>query len=221
MYENGYVSILKGTWKIRVHKASDIPITYGGKAVHNIMNTLPAVLAAYLYRNITIEDIKQAILTFIPSPTQTPGRLNLFQFKRFKLMLDFAHNPAGLSLLCDFLNKMDATHRVAIISGTGDRRDNDIRDLGRIAAQNFDKIIISQDNSLRGRTADEIVNLLIEGINENKPENLSVTVILSEKEAIMHAYTNAKPGSLVTLLADHVDESLEFVKKLQEEEDKA
>lgn len=220
VYENGYVSILKGSWKIRVHKVSDIPITYGGKAVHNIMNTLPAVLAAYLYRNITIEDIKQAILTFIPSPTQTPGRLNLFQFKKCKLMLDFAHNPAGLTLLCAFLNKMDATNRVAIISGTGDRRDDDIRDLGRIASQNFDEIIIRQDNSLRGRTADEIVNLLIEGIDENKPENLSVTVILSEKDAIMHAYNNAEAGSLITLLADDVDESLAFVKKLKEEEDK-
>ncbi len=220
VYENGYVSILKGTWKIRVHKVNDIPITYGGKAIHNIMNTLPAVLAAYLYRDITIEDIKQALQTFIPSATQTPGRLNLFQFKKFQLMLDFAHNPAGLRLLCDFLNKMDATSRVGIICGTGDRRDNDIRDMGRIAAQNFDEIIIRQDNSLRGRTADEIINLLKEGINEIKPSNGSITVLYDEKEAIMHAYTNAKPGSLVTLLADDVDESLAFVKKLKEEEDK-
>ena len=68
VYENGYVSILKGTWKIRVNKVTDIPLTYGGKAVHNIMNTLPAILAAYLYRNINIEDIKLALQTFIPSP---------------------------------------------------------------------------------------------------------------------------------------------------------
>lgn len=220
VYENGYVSILKGTWKIRVHKVSDIPITYGGKAIHNIMNTLPAVLAAYLYRDITIEDIKQALQTFIPSPTQTPGRLNLFQFKKFKLMLDFAHNPAGLTLLCDFLNKMDATSRVGIICGTGDRRDDDIKELGRIAAQNFDEIIIRQDDSLRGRTADEIIRLLKEGINEIKPSNGSVTVLPNEKEAIMHAYTNAREGSLITLLADQVDESLDFVKKLKEEEEK-
>jgi cyanophycin synthetase len=72
VFENGYVSILKGTWKIRVNKVADIPLTYGGKAVHNIMNTLPAVLAAYLYRNITIEDIKLALQTFIPSAAQTP-----------------------------------------------------------------------------------------------------------------------------------------------------
>ena len=221
VFENGYVSLLKGTWKIRVHKVTDIPITYGGKAVHNIMNTLPAVLAAYLYRHITIDDIKQALQTFIPSPAQTPGRLNLFRFKKFQLMLDFAHNPAGLSLLCDFLNKIDATSRVGIICGTGDRRDNDIKDLGKIAGKNFDEIIIRQDNSLRGRTADEIIHLLKEGIDETKPAHVTVTVLPGEKEAIMHAYSNAKQGSLITLLADDVDESLEFVKKLKEEEDKA
>lgn len=220
MFENGYVSVLKGTWKIRIHKVTDIPITYGGKALHNIMNTLPAVLATYLYRHITIDDIKQALQTFIPSPTQTPGRLNLFTFKKCQLMLDFAHNPAGLNLLCDFLNRMDATNRVGIICGTGDRRDNDIKELGRIAGKNFDDIIIRQDNSLRGRTADEIIGLLMEGINETKPTHLTVTVLPTEKEAIMHAYKNAKQGSLITLLADHVDESLEFVKKLKEEEDK-
>lgn len=220
VYENDYISLFKGNWKVRVHKVTDIPITFGGKAIHNIMNTLPAVLAAYLYRHITVGDIKQALQTFIPSTTQTPGRLNLFQFKNFQLMLDFAHNPAGLRLLCNFLNTINATHRVAIISGTGDRRDEDIRELGKITAQNFDEIIIRQDKSLRGRTADEIVNLLIDGINETKPENLPVTVILSEKDAIMHAYNTAKPGALVTLLADKVEESLRFIEKLKEDDDK-
>ena len=81
VYENGYVSLLKGNWKIRIEKVSEIPLTFGGKAIHNIMNTLPAVLSTYLFRNIKVEDIRLALQTFIPSPVQTPGRLNLFQFK--------------------------------------------------------------------------------------------------------------------------------------------
>jgi cyanophycin synthetase len=221
VFENGYVSILKGTWKIRVNKVADIPLTYGGKAVHNIMNTLPAVLAAYLYRNITIEDIKLALQTFIPSAAQTPGRLNLFRFKKFQMLLDFAHNPAGLRLLGDFISKMDVYPKVGIISGTGDRRDEDIKEVGKIAGEYFDEIIIRQDKYLRGRTADEIIKLLKHGINESKKEDIPVTVILNEKDAIMHAYTHAKPGSLITLLADKVDTSLELIKKLKEEEDKA
>jgi cyanophycin synthetase len=221
VFENGYVSILKGNWKIRVHKVAEIPLTYGGKAVHNIMNTLPAVLATYLYRNISIEDIKLALQTFIPSAAQTPGRLNLFRFKKFQMLLDFAHNPAGLTLLGQFISKIDAYPKVGIISGTGDRRDEDIREIGRISGRYFDEIIIRQDKYLRGRTAEEIIKLLQEGINETKKEDLSVKIILSEKEAILHAYNNATPGSLITLLADKVDASLELIKKLKEEEDKA
>ena len=218
--ENGYVTIMKGNWKIRVEKITDIPITYAGKATHNIMNTLPAILATYLYRNIKVDDIKDALETFIPSSTQTPGRLNLFKFKQFDFLVDFAHNQAGLTLLCDFVSKLTGEPKVGIISGTGDRRDEDIRDIGKISAQYFDEIIIRQDKNLRGRTAEEIVNLLVEGINETKTKNIPITIIYNEKEAIMHAYKNAKPGSLITIMCDVVVEALDMIKGLKEAEDK-
>jgi cyanophycin synthetase len=219
IYENGYITIMKGTWKVRVIKVAEVPITYGGKATHNIMNCLPAVLAAYLWRNIKIDDIKLALQTFLPSPTQTPGRLNLFQFKKFQFLVDFAHNPAGLELLCDFMNKLEGTPKVGIISGTGDRRDDDIRELGRISAKYFDEIIIRQDKHLRGRTAEEMVALLVEGINEGKTKEIPIEIIYNEKEAIMYAYNSAKPGSLITIMCDVVAEALDLIKNLKEEED--
>jgi cyanophycin synthetase len=220
VYENGHVSILKGTWKIRIEKVTEIPLTYGGKAVHNIMNTLPAVLSSYLFRIIKVEDIRLALQTFIPSPVQTPGRLNLFHFRHFNFLVDFAHNPAGLQLLCDFISKLDGSPKVGIISGTGDRRDDDIRELGRISARYFDEIIIRQDKNLRGRDAEEIVNLLIEGINESKPKEIPVTIIHKERDAIIHAYRNAAPGSLITIMCDVVPDALNFIKQLKEEEEK-
>jgi cyanophycin synthetase len=184
------------------------------------MNTLPAILATYLFRNIRIEDIKLALNTFIPSDVQTPGRMNLFQFRNFQVLLDFAHNPAGLQLLCDFVNKLDATNKVAIIAGTGDRRDEDIKKLGRIAGGNFNDIIIRQDSSLRGRTAEEINELLAEGIKETRKPETDVKIILNEEEAIVHAFSTAKPGSIITIMADKVYESLELIKKLKEEDDR-
>jgi cyanophycin synthetase len=220
VYENGYVTILKGTWKIRVEKVADIPITFGGKATHNIMNTLPAILATYLYRNIKVDDLKGALQTFIPSATQTPGRLNFFKFKNFEFLVDFAHNQAGLLLLTDFLSKIDGYPKVGIISGTGDRRDSDIRDLGKISASCFDEIIIRQDKNLRGRTAEEIVNLLVEGINETKTKDIPVKIIYNEREAIMYAYEHAVPGSLITIMCDVVAEALDLIKGLKEAEDK-
>jgi cyanophycin synthetase len=219
VFENGYVTLMKGSWKIRVEKVNDVPITFGGKAVHNIANTLASILACYLFRNIRAEDIRLALQTFIPSASQTPGRLNLFQFKNFKFLVDFAHNPAGLELLCDFVNKFEEFPRVGIISGTGDRRDNDIREIGRISAKNFDEIIIRQDKNLRGRTAGEIIDLLVEGINEGKMHDIPVTIMSNEREAIMYAYKNAKPGSFITIMCDVVPDALAFIKNLKEEEE--
>ncbi len=219
VFENGYITIMKGTWKIRVIKVAEVPITYGGKALHNVMNCLPAVLSTYFWRNIEIDDIKLALQTFIPSATQTPGRLNMFQFRHFKFLVDFAHNPAGLELLCDFVSKMEGEPKVGIISGTGDRRDEDIKELGRISAKYFDEIIIRCDKNLRGRTAEEIVGLLLEGIAETKPKDIPITTIYNEKEAIMHAYHTAKPGSLITIMCDVVAEALDLIKALKEKED--
>ena len=219
VFENDYVTIMKGTWKIRVEKVSDIPITFNGKATHNIMNALPSVLACYL-SGIALEEIKLGLQTFIPSPVQTPGRLNLFEFKNFKFLVDFAHNPAGLNLLCDFVNKLDSTYKVGIISGTGDRRDEDIREIGRISARNFDEIIIRQDKNLRGRTPDEIINLLVEGIHEEKGQDIPLTILHKEKDAIMYAYEHVKPGALITIMCDVVPDALDFIKKLKEDEEK-
>ena len=219
VFENGYVSILKGTWKIRVMHVKEIPVTFEGKAVHNINNCLPAVMAAYLYRDISIEDIRSALSSFLPSSTLTPGRLNFFNFKNFTILADFAHNPHGLNLLCDFVNKLDYPKKIGVISGTGDRRDEDIRELGRISGRHFDEIIIRQDKNLRGRTAEEIVNLLVEGITETKTKEIPINIIYNEKEAIMHAYNNAKPGSLITIMCDVVAEALDLIKGLKEKED--
>ena len=220
VYENDYVTILKGTWKIRVDKVSDIPLTFGGKAIHNIMNTLPAILATYLFKNIKIEDIKVALQTFIPSPVLTPGRLNLFSFKEFDMLVDFAHNPAGLQLLCDFVSKLEGSPKVGIISGTGDRRDEDIKELGRIAALYFDEIIIREDTDLRGRTSQNMQELILAGINEARTKDILITTVLKESEAIQFAHDHAKPGSLITIMCDNVAASLELVKSLKEKEDK-
>lgn len=218
VFENGYVSILKGTWKIRVLAVKDIPLTYGGKAQHNIANTLPAVLAAYLFKTISIEDIRQALQTFVPSSVLTPGRLNFFHFKKFTMLADFAHNPHGLALLGDFVSRLDYPVKVGVISGTGDRRDEDIRELGAISARYFDEIIIRCDKNLRGRTAEEIIGLLQEGINSvdnSKP----TSVIPNEDQALEEIYANPKEGALYTIMCDVVAGALDKIKELKDRED--
>lgn len=216
VYENGYVTICKGEWKMRIMKAEHIPLTYGGKADFMIQNVLAAVLVAQVH-GIRIEDMKMALETFIPSAAQTPGRLNLFKFENFSILLDYAHNPAGMKALKQFSDKLDATHKVCIIAGIGDRREEDNNMIGSIAAEMADEIIIRQDKRLRGKTEEELIKMLDDGIKMANPK-MKTTIIPSEKEAITHAVNTAKNGSLIILCSDVVPDALELVQKFKEQE---
>ena len=215
--ENGYITICKGLWKIRVDKVVNIPLTFSGKAAFMIQNILPAVLAGFV-RGFKVEDMRLALETFIPSPTQTPGRMNMFQFKNFTVMVDYAHNPAGFQAIGKFLEKTEASKKVGIIAGVGDRRDEDTIHLGELAAEMFDEIIIRQDRNLRGRTEDEIINLLTTGIKKINPGKI-IHVLQKEKEAIEFAIRNAKKNSFIVICSDVVPDALQQIMTLKEQED--
>lgn len=209
IYENGYITIQKGEWKFRVEKASHIPLTFGGRVTFMIYNVLAATLATYVY-GFTIEDIKLNLATFIPSAAQTPGRMNIFEFKEYKVLIDFAHNADGFKGIKEFLSTVESPYKIGIITGTGDRRDDDIRDMGRISAEMFDHIIIRQDKFLRGRKAEDIVKLLVEGIHDSNPQQ-SYEYIPKEVEALNHAFSLAKKGTFITALSDVIDNAIEVV----------
>ena len=216
VYENGFITICKGDWKMRVTKAVNVPLTFGGKAAFMIQNVLPAVLTGYV-QGFAIEDIRVAIESFIPSPAQTPGRLNMFEFKDFTVMLDYAHNPAGLRALQKMLEKMDGQPKVGIIAGIGDRRTEDNMEVGQVAAEMFDEVIIRQDKNLRGKSENELIAMIKEGI-QSVDKDKPITVIPSEKEAITHAIKNAKEGSFIIICSDVVPDALNLVMKFKEEE---
>ena len=216
IYENGYITIKKGDWKFRVEKVTTIPLTFGGRVSFMIYNVLAATLASYVY-GFTIEDIRMSLETFIPSSAQTPGRMNIFDFKEYKMMIDFAHNADGFRGIQEFLSTVESPFKIGIITGTGDRRDDDIRDLGRISAQMFDHIIIRQDKFLRGRQAEEIVSLLVEGIHEVDPKQ-SYEYIPKEVEALKHALSMAKPGTFITALSDVIDNAIDVVQSYLDKE---
>lgn len=216
VYENGYVTLCRGEWKMRVMKAHEIPITYGGKAEFMIQNVLPAIIAANI-QGASIEDMKAGLSTFIPSPNQTPGRLNLFEFKKFTVLLDFAHNAAGMRALKKFTDTLEGTVKVGIIAGIGDRREQDNNDIGSVAAEMFDEIIIRQDKNLRGKTDQEIIRMLEDGIKKIDP-NKPVKVIPNEREAITYAIENGKEGSLIVLCSDIIPDALNLVKELKDKD---
>ncbi len=216
VYENGFITIKKGEWKIRVERATHVPLTLGGKAKFMIANALAATLAGYLY-GFKTEDISISLQTFIPSVAQTPGRMNIFEFKKFKVLIDFAHNPSGYKGVEDYLSSVEANKKIGIIAGVGDRRDEDIRECAKIAARMFDHIIIRQEKHLRGRSEEEIINLIMEGIAESG-RNITYEIINKETDAIKHAMNIAEEGTFITALSDVITNAIEIVQEYLDKE---
>jgi cyanophycin synthetase len=216
IYENGYITIKKGDWKIRVDKVTHVPITFGGSVDFMIQNVLAATLAAFLC-GYKIEDIRMSLETFIPSAAQTPGRMNIFKFKEFQILVDFAHNPDGFNGIKDYLKTIEATEHIGVISGTGDRRDEDIKETARIAAQMFDKIIICQEKYLRGRNQQELIDLLLAGIHEIKPD-MEVTINNNGEDCLRYIIATAKSGSFITILSDTIDNAIHKVTEYLDKE---
>jgi cyanophycin synthetase len=216
VYENGFVTVKKGDWKIRVEKVLHIPLTMGGKAKFMIQNVLAATLAGYLY-GFKTDDISLSLQTFIPSVAQTPGRMNIFEFSKFKVMIDFAHNPAGYLAIEDLLSNIESTRKIGIIAGVGDRRDEDIKECATIAARMFDHIIIRQEKHLRDRTEQEIIDLIVEGIDASN-KNTSYEIISKEVEALKHAINIAEEGTFIVALSDVINNAIETVQEYLDKE---
>ncbi len=216
IYENGFITIKKGDWKIRIEKVTHVPITFNGTVSFMTQNVLAASLATFVW-GFKIEDIRLSLETFIPSVAQTPGRMNIFELKDCKIMVDFAHNPDGLRGIKDFLSTLDVKRSTGIISGTGDRRDEDLREIGRISAQMFDDVIICQEKYLRGRSREEMISLLSEGLKEVKPE-IDIQIINKSKEAFDYAVKNIQSGSFITIIGDSVTDAVGLVQNFQDEQ---
>ena len=214
VYENGYVTILKGKWKVRIEKVVNIPLTYGGRAEFMIQNVLAATLSAFVH-GVSLEDLRVGLTTFNAGTAQTPGRLNFIEVGDVTVLMDYAHNPAGLTGLKNFIEKLGHKYKTVVLNGTGDRRDDDIREFGKIAGDTFDRIVIRTGNYLRGRTEEEMFQLLQEGIaqSENKPQ---VRVMPDSRAAIHHAIKNGRKGELVVTLADRVPADIGYVQEIRD-----
>ncbi len=214
VYENGYITILKGKWKVRIDKAANIPLTYGGRAEFMIQNVLAATLACFVH-GVSLEDLRNGLITFNAGTAQTPGRLNFVEIGDVTVLMDYAHNPTGLRGLADFISKLPNKNRTVVLNGTGDRRDDDIRELGKIAGDTFDRIVIRTGNYLRGRTPEELRGLLQEGIaqSENSP---AIRIIPDGRAAIHHAIKYGRKGELVVTLADRVPDDIKYVQEYRD-----
>jgi cyanophycin synthetase len=208
VYEEGYLTILKGDWKLRIEEAVNVPLTLGGRAAFNIQNSLAASLAAFT-QDVQIEQIRQGLATFVASSAQTPGRMNLFDLGKYHALVDYAHNPAGFKAIADFIQKWEG-EAIGVIGAPGDRRDEDIIELGQLAAGMFSRIFIKEDKDLRGRKPRVVADLLRQGVEEVN-SNIPCITILDEAEALTAALDSAPQSSLVVVFPDKVDAAIAII----------
>ncbi|AKG22541.1 cyanophycin synthetase [Calothrix sp. 336/3] len=210
VYENGFLSILKGDWTHRIERAENIPLTMGGRAPFMIANALAASLAAFV-QNVTIEQIRAGLNTFRASVSQTPGRMNLFNLGNFHALVDYAHNPHSYEALGSFVRNWTSGQKIGVVGGPGDRRDQDFVSLGRLAADIFDRVIIKEDDDTRGRQRGSAAALITQGIQEINA-NSKYETILDESTAINKALDSAPDNSLVVILPESVSRAIQLIK---------
>jgi cyanophycin synthetase len=187
-----------------------IPATFEGLARANVQNALAAAAAAHA-AGAHVHDIRQGLRNFHPSFHEAPGRLNLVELHGVKVIVDYAHNPHSLAMAGDFVERLTAAggngqergRRIAVIASPGDRRDEDMRELGRVAARLFDIIIVREDANKRGRQRGEIAGRVIEGVRAESDGRVQHSeIVVDEAPAIEAALKLAKPGDVLLLCVD-------------------
>jgi cyanophycin synthetase len=214
--EEGYFTLIANGVRTRIASVIQVPLTMEGRAECMIMNILPAIITTYLY-NFSFQSISEGLLSFIPSPENTPGRMNVFDFRNFRMMVDYAHNQGGFTALKNFAEKEAAEVKVGIITCPGDRLMEDVVGIGKQAAEIFDEIIIRHDRDRRGRSTEQTTEWLMNGIKQVDP-NKWVIVISDELEAVQYAIDHAKHGAWIFVNTEKVYDTLEFVKAAKEKE---
>ena len=181
-----------------------IPATIEGRALHNVQNAMFAAALAF-NMNIGLEDIRQGLRTFDSTFFQAPGRMNIYNEHPFRVILDYAHNPAAVRAMCDLVDRFEVEgRRIIVLSAPGDRRDEDIREIAQIASGHFDHFICRADDNRRGRDNDEVATMQKNKLLEAGISGDQIEVIPDEQEANRRALEMAQPGDLILMLGDHV-----------------
>ncbi|MCU1416724.1 MAG: cyanophycin synthetase [Schumannella sp.] len=204
----GLLVLREGRTQTPLLHADEMPATFGGIAAFNISNALAAVAAARGH-GIAVETIVEGLRSFQSSYEQNPGRFNLTDAPGFTTIVDYAHNPAALRALGAAVKLFAARslggRTIGVISTPGDRRDEDIRELGRIAAEHFDELVFRERPDGRGRTAGGVVALLQEGAIAAGMDPQHIQIVFDESAAMDAALRMAAPEDLVAMTVTDVD----------------
>lgn len=206
--ENGYLVAAEGKEKQLIPLA-DIPITRNGTIGFQVENVMASVAAAWAV-NASFEAIRRGLKSFANENDNAPGRFNMFSYRGATVIADYGHNPDAMIALVKAVETMPANRRSVVISGAGDRRDQDIRQQTEILGNAFEDVILYQDQCQRGRADGEVIALLREGL-KNATKTRRTDEITGEFVAIDLALSRLEAGDLCLILIDQVEEALAHI----------
>lgn len=206
--EDGHLVAAQGKFEQRVPLA-EVPITRGGVVGFQVENVMASLAAAWGV-GIDWDKIRLGLKTFVGESDNAPGRFNVFDYRGATLIADYGHNPDAIAALVNAVEAMPARRRSVVISGAGDRRDQDITQQTEILGKAFDDVLLYQDQCQRGRADGEVIALLRRGL-DGASRTSHVEEINGEFVAIDRALARLESGDLCLILIDQVDAALAHI----------
>lgn len=201
---DGCIYSHKSGEKVAIADVKDIPMTMGGAIPFNIENAL-AASAACIGLNIDEKVIGKGLMNFVSDNNYNKGRLNVYDFKNFKVILDYGHNPAAYRAMIKSLQNLKQGRLVGVIGVPGDRLDSSIIESGKIAGEGFDRIIIKEDVDKRGRKDGEVAGLLKRGAVLSSSQKGDISIILNEGDALRYAMETAQKGDTIVVFFENYE----------------
>ncbi len=207
--EDGHLVAAEGPGRHTLDLAR-VPLTHGGTIGFQIENVMAAVAAVWGL-GLDWDGIQRGLSSFVNDTNNALGRFNLFNYRGATVIADYGHNPDAITALVQAVQGMPATLRRVVISGAGDRRDEDIRQQTQILGDAFDEVVLYQDQCQRGRADGEVLALLRAGLGQAK-RTRTIHEIQGEFRAIDAALDGLGEGALCLILVDQVEEALAHIK---------
>jgi len=211
---NGMIVIAEGADETALTTLDKIPLTHQGRILFQVENVLASVAACW-GAGMSIAQIVIGLETFSAHMDKVPGRFNLLDVHGATVVADYGHNSSSLLAIIEALGQFPQTHRTVVYSAAGDRRDIDMIRQGEILADHFDRVILYEDQYLRGRKPGEISSIFKRGMDSGKRVK-EVYDFIGWEKAVEHALTLIKSGDLMLLQADTIDETVQYLQRAME-----
>ena len=212
VYRDGDALVASGGGVEHRLALADIPVTQNGAIGFQVENAMAAIAAAWAL-GVDWATIRNGLASFVNDAQTAPGRFNVFNYRGAMLIADYGHNPDAIQALVNAVDNLplgSGSKRSVVISGAGDRRDEDIRRQTEILGSAFDRVVLYQDQCQRGRADGEVLALLQQGLQSARRAT-EIQEIHGEFLAIDTALAELRAGDLCLILIDQIEEALDHI----------